>query len=149
MPVWSPDGHAIYFTRGQRIIDRVPADGSTAPQTIFQAPHPLRLHATSITPDGKRLLAQWDMSPVAPKVEHRVVELGPTPKLTTLDPEPGVQSDGQLSRDGRWLLLRRVVSEAGNGDIYALPAGDSTLTPLLTTPARESSPILPRWRGPK
>jgi tRNA A-37 threonylcarbamoyl transferase component Bud32 len=46
------------------------------------------------------------------------------------------------SRDGRWLLLRRVVSEAGNGDIYALPAGDSTLTPLLTTPAREVGPTL-------
>ena len=34
------------------------------------------------------------------------------------------------------------MSEAGNGDIYALPAGDSTLTPLLTTPARENSPAL-------
>ena len=46
------------------------------------------------------------------------------------------------SRDGRWLLLRRVVSEQGNGDIYALQTGDSTLTPLLTTPAREVSPAL-------
>jgi serine/threonine-protein kinase len=41
------------------------------------------------------------------------------------------------SRDGRWLLLRRVVSETGNGDIYALRTGDSALTALLTTPARE------------
>jgi serine/threonine-protein kinase len=46
------------------------------------------------------------------------------------------------TRDGHWLLLRRVVSEEGNGDIYALREGDSTLTPLLTTPARESSPAL-------
>ncbi len=52
------------------------------------------------------------------------------------------------SRDGRWLLLRRAVSEEGNGDIYALPEGDSTLTPLLTTSARETSPALSpdgRW----
>jgi eukaryotic-like serine/threonine-protein kinase len=46
------------------------------------------------------------------------------------------------SHDGRWLLLRRVVSEEGNGDIYALQIGDSTLTPLLATPAREVSPAL-------
>jgi eukaryotic-like serine/threonine-protein kinase len=46
------------------------------------------------------------------------------------------------SRDGRWLLLRRVVSEEGNGDIYAMQAGDSTLTALLATPAREVSPAL-------
>jgi serine/threonine-protein kinase len=46
------------------------------------------------------------------------------------------------SHDGRWLLLRRVVSEEGNGDIYALQTGDSTLTPLLATPAREVSPAL-------
>ena len=46
------------------------------------------------------------------------------------------------SRDGRWLLLRRAVSEEGNGDIYALRSGDSTLTALLATPARETSPAL-------
>ena len=46
------------------------------------------------------------------------------------------------SRDGRWLLLRRAVSEEGNGDIYALRPGDSTLTALLATPARETSPAL-------
>jgi serine/threonine-protein kinase len=57
---------------------------------------------------------------------------------------PGPMGLGQAvsSRDGRWLLLRRVLSEAGNGDIYALQAGDSTPTPLLTSPAREVSPAL-------
>jgi hypothetical protein len=54
MPVWSPDGKTIYFTTAERNINRVPADGSTAAQTIYQQPAPGRLHATSITPDGKR-----------------------------------------------------------------------------------------------
>jgi serine/threonine-protein kinase len=52
------------------------------------------------------------------------------------------------SPDGRWLLLRRVVSEAGNGDIYGIRAGDSTLVPLLATPAQEVSPAISpdgRW----
>ena len=52
------------------------------------------------------------------------------------------------SLDGRWLLLRRGLSEVGNGDIYGVKTGDTTLVPLLTSPAREASPALSpdgRW----
>jgi serine/threonine-protein kinase len=52
------------------------------------------------------------------------------------------------SRDGRWLVLRRVINERGNGDIFGVKLGDTTLVPLLTTPAREVSPALSpdgRW----
>jgi serine/threonine-protein kinase len=41
-----------------------------------------------------------------------------------------------------------VASETGNGDIYGLKEGDTTLTPLLVSPARETSPALSpdgRW----
>ena len=50
--------------------------------------------------------------------------------------------------DGRWLVLRRSFAEAGDGDIYAVKTGDTTLVPLLTTPAREMSPAVSpdgRW----
>jgi eukaryotic-like serine/threonine-protein kinase len=46
------------------------------------------------------------------------------------------------TRDGKWLVLRRSLGEAGGGDIYAMRAGDTTLVPLLTTPARETSPAV-------
>ncbi len=52
------------------------------------------------------------------------------------------------SRDGRWLLLRRAGSEPGNGDIYAVRAGDTTLVPLVATAAGEGNPALSpdgRW----
>ncbi|MGH7516132.1 MAG: protein kinase domain-containing protein [Gemmatimonadales bacterium] len=52
------------------------------------------------------------------------------------------------SRDGRWLVLRRALNESGGGDIYTVKTGDTTLVPLLTSPARESSPALSpdgRW----
>jgi Tol biopolymer transport system component len=99
MPVWSPNGRTIYFTTAQRNINRVPADGSTVPQTIFRQPD--RLFATSITPDGKRLLTHWE---VTPETEIRELALEPTPQLTTLVADPGSQSHGQLSRDGSWLV---------------------------------------------
>jgi serine/threonine-protein kinase len=53
-----------------------------------------------------------------------------------------------LSRDNRWMLLRRSLNEAGGGDIYAMKIGDTTLVPLLTTPAQETAPALSpdgRW----
>ncbi len=52
------------------------------------------------------------------------------------------------SRDGRWLVLRRSTAEAGNGDIFAVRQGDTTLVPVVTSNARELSPALSpdgRW----
>ena len=52
------------------------------------------------------------------------------------------------TRDGRWMVLRRSFSEPGNGDLYAVKTGDTTLVPLLTSPAREMSPSVSpdgRW----
>ncbi len=63
---------------------------------------------------------------------------------------PSRYAFGQASEspDGRWLLLRRSLNEAGGGDIYGVKTGDTTLVPLLTTPARETAPDLSpdgRW----
>ena len=52
------------------------------------------------------------------------------------------------THDGRWLVLRRSLFEAGAGDIYAVRTGDSTLVPLATSPATESDPAVSpdgRW----
>ena len=76
MPVWSPDGSKIFFTTAERKISVIPADRSKPPEIFFQLPPPQRLHATSITPDGKRLLMHWDLLPK--EVDLRVLELGPS-----------------------------------------------------------------------
>jgi Tol biopolymer transport system component len=50
--------------------------------------------------------------------------------------------------DGKWVVLRRSFAEPGNGDLYAVKTGDTTLVPLLTTGAREMSPSVSpdgRW----
>ena len=52
------------------------------------------------------------------------------------------------TKDGRWLVLRRSTAEAGGGDLYAVKTGDTTLVPLVTSPARELSPAVSpdsRW----
>jgi Tol biopolymer transport system component len=118
MPVWSRNGRTIYFTRGQRNIYRVPSDGSTAPQVVFQHPPPVRLFATSITRDEKRLVTHWDLTP---KIELRGLDLGPTPRLTTaLVEESGSQSDGHLSSDDRWLVYESATGGMPSRDVQIL-----------------------------
>ena len=46
------------------------------------------------------------------------------------------------SADGQWLILRTVVAEAGNGDIFGIKMGDTSLVPLVTSPARDGFPAL-------
>ena len=58
------------------------------------------------------------------------------------------------SRDGRWLVLRRVVSEPGNGDIFAVKTGDTDpgaahRRPALGRPAPPCRPMAAGWRTPR
>jgi serine/threonine-protein kinase len=46
------------------------------------------------------------------------------------------------SNDGHWLILRRIVGDAGNGDILGARVGDTALVPLVASPAREMTPAL-------
>jgi Tol biopolymer transport system component len=112
MPVWSPDGSKIYFTPGARKISVIPADRSKPAEVLFEVPPPERLHATSITHDGKRLLAHWDLMPK--EVDLRVLELGPPAALTLLMGDSPGESNGQLSQDGRWLAYQS--AESAHGD---------------------------------
>ncbi|MBK5189476.1 MAG: PD40 domain-containing protein, partial [Gemmatimonadaceae bacterium] len=46
------------------------------------------------------------------------------------------------SANGQWLIGRRVLAEAGNGDILGAHIGDTTVVPLVASPAREGYPAL-------
>jgi Tol biopolymer transport system component len=112
MPVWSPDGSKIYFTTGGRKISVIPADRSKPAEILFEVPSPQRLHATSITADGTRLLTHWDLMPK--EVDLRVLELGPPAALTLLMGDSHTESDGQLSPDGRWVAYQSAESTHGD-----------------------------------
>jgi hypothetical protein len=121
MPVWSPDGSEIFFTTADRNINRIPADGSTGPQTVFRQPQPDRLHPLSITPDGKYLLTQWDILPK--RVDLRLLEIGATPQLKPLIGQSGTESDARLSPDGKWVVYRSAQStgDGRDGQIMVRP----------------------------
>jgi Tol biopolymer transport system component len=144
MPVWSPDGSEIFFTTADRIIKRVPADGSTGPQTIFQQPKHDRLHPLSITPDRKHLLMTWDILPRRQGL--RLLELGATPKLTPLIEQSGAEGSGRLSRNGKWIVYQSAESTGGlrAGQIMIRPFPNIDAFRKIISTGHGSQPIWSR-----
>jgi Tol biopolymer transport system component len=144
MPVWSPDGSQIFFTTAERNINRIPADRSTGPQTIFRQPKPDRLHPLSITPDGKYLLTVWDIMPKG--IDLRLLELGSTPQLKPLIGESGTERDAQLSRDGKWIVYQSAEAAAGarDGQIMVRPFPNLHAYRRIISPGVGRQPIWSR-----
>ena len=99
--------------------------------------------------DGRDVLYITDRSGsgVGPVYAHRADGTG-TPRLL-LATSAG-RDFGQVapSRDGRWLILRTSPVGAGSTDILGLKTGDTTLVPLVASPAGEFYPALSpdgRW----
>ena len=100
------------------------------------------------SPDSREVLYVSDRSGsgVGPTYAHRADGTGAA-RLLFASPMLDV---GQIlaSRDGRWLVLRTVPAGAGGPDIAGLQSGDTTLVPLVASPAAEFYPALStdgRW----
>ena len=143
MPVWSPDGHQIYFTTAERRIHRVATDRSVPPVEFFRVPRPERLHATSINPDGTRLFMHWDLLPKS--IDIRVLELTSPPSLTPLLGESGTERDGHISPDGRWIAFQSAASLPGQlGQIVVRPFPDTDRYQRVISPGLGGQPIWSR-----
>jgi len=114
-PVWTTDGTRLTFRAspgGQRGIFWVRADGSGSPERLMSAeggPQP-----ASWTPDGQLLYIQIE---VATGMDIRVLFLeggiwNSRPLLATLV----VETDAQVSPDGRWLAYSS--NESGRMEVY-------------------------------
>jgi eukaryotic-like serine/threonine-protein kinase len=99
-------------------------------------------------PDGRSLLyiSNRTGSGVGPIYEHRADGTG-TARLLLRSPIDW----GQIapSRDGRWLVMRTAPgSGSSTNEIFGLRRGDTTLVPLVTSPAADLFPALSpdaRW----
>jgi serine/threonine-protein kinase len=102
----------------------------------------------SWSPDGREVLYVVDRSGsgVGPAYTHHADGTG-TARLLVASSN---NDFGQIvsSRDGRWLVLRTAPIGPGSTDILGVKAGDTTLVPLVATPAAEMFPALSpdgRW----
>jgi serine/threonine-protein kinase len=87
------------------------------------------------SPDGRSVVYLTNVSNIGGAPIMRRADGTGSPRML-LTPRPA-WGQAFTTRDGRWLVLRRSIFEPGRGDIFAVRMGDTTLVPLVTSPALE------------
>ncbi len=112
--IWSPDGR--YIAYGNRAISRKPANGSGAPELLFQGKG--LLVPKSWSPDGRYIIfAQSNAGAAADLLAALPVE--PNAKPFPVAATQGNEDQGQFSPDGNWLAYTS--NESGVSEIYVVP----------------------------
>jgi serine/threonine protein kinase/Tol biopolymer transport system component len=120
-PVWPPDGRQLLFSsqRGGSVnLFAQAADNSGDVTRLTKSPN--IQHATSVSPDGTRLV----FTETAPTTEPDVMQLrlDGTHAVTSLVQTPSSERNGEVSPDGRWLAYE--ANDSGRFNIYVRPFPD-------------------------
>jgi Tol biopolymer transport system component len=146
--VWSPDGQRLVFRASSPGVDAmyVKPVGGGPEEILLQGTSPLS--PSDWSRDG-RWLVYTDNSPktgadlwLLPNPSTASADRKPVPWLVT----PFVESQGQVSPDGRWLAYAS--NESGSLDIYVRPFDGSSPAPdskWRVSIAQDNGE--PRWRG--
>ena len=118
-PVWTPDGRRIVFSSqraGGAALFWQASDGTGTAERLTEGES--IQYGSSISPDGTTLVLDeqtttTDLHALALNGERRV-----TPLVTTMF----IETNGELSRDGRWLAYRS--NESGRFEVYVRPFPD-------------------------
>jgi serine/threonine-protein kinase len=116
-PVWTPDGTRIAFsmaTKGAESVYIQAADGSGMPTRV--TPEKGIFIPVSFTPDGKQLLVHPSASP---PYDLQIVDIEAKTPPKPLLSESYSETNGVVSRDGRWLAYQS--NESGRDEIYVRP----------------------------
>jgi hypothetical protein len=120
-PVWPPDGRQLLYSSvragGVNLFAQA-ANGSGGVTRLTTSPNVQ--HATSVTPDGTRLV----FTETAPATGQDVMLLGldGTRAVTPLVQTPFSERNGEVSPDGRWLAYE--ANDSGRFNIYVRPFPD-------------------------
>jgi serine/threonine-protein kinase len=120
-PVWPPDGRQLLFSssRAEAVnLFAQAADGIGGVTRLTKTPH--IQHATSVSPDGTRLVFTETATTTGQDVMQ--LRLDGTRAVTPLVRTPFNERNGEVSPDGRWLAYEANDSERFN--IYVRPFPD-------------------------
>jgi eukaryotic-like serine/threonine-protein kinase len=154
-PAWSPDGAEVWYagqTEGGSVHRKL-SNGTGAASVVLSAKNPPQVNpaTTSLSlsawANGQALVFTATSS-TGTRQDLWMLPPGPEAKPIPLIEQEFDQTDGQLSRDGRWLAY--VSNESGANEVFvrSVSAGSSGL------PVLGSSIVVsrgggqePRWRG--
>jgi serine/threonine-protein kinase len=120
-PVWPPDGRQLLISSaraGAVNLFAQAADGSGDVTRLTTSPNVQ--HATSVTPDGSRLVFTETAPATGPDVMQ--LRLDGTFAVTPLVRTPFTERNGEVSPDGRWLAYE--ANDSGPFNIYVRPFPD-------------------------
>jgi len=124
-PIWSLDGKQILYTSERPIFElyRKSADGSGTDEPLLISANDK--YALSISPDGKILL--FSTSDNVTQMDLWTVPLAQTNDAKPFIATPFVETGGQISPDGRWLVYQS--DESGQAEIYVIgfPGGENKI----------------------
>jgi Tol biopolymer transport system component len=120
-PVWPPDGRQLLFSSSRADAVNLfaqAADGSGDVTRLTTSPNVQ--HATSVTPDGTRLV----FTEISPRTGPDVMQLrlDGTHAVTPLVQTPSNERNGEVSADGRWLAYE--ADDSGHFNVYVRPFPD-------------------------
>ncbi|MGI9043821.1 MAG: protein kinase domain-containing protein [Gemmatimonadaceae bacterium] len=142
--VLSPDGSRLAVAIEKNARTDVWSKDLVSGTLTRLAPEGTYSYRPSWSPDGERVLFISDRT--GKPALYSVPADGGSPPRIVKENSRGVD-EGELSRDGRWLVHR--VGSGGSRDIYiAATTGDTTARPLVNAEAEEFAPTLSpdgRW----
>jgi serine/threonine-protein kinase len=142
-PVWSHDGRQLFFSSSRADAVNLyaqAADGSG--DVTHLAPSPNIQHATSVSPDGTRLV----FTETAPTTGPDIMELRlDTRAVTPLVRTRATESNGEVSPDGRWLAYQ--ADDSGRLNIYVRPFPPVTESYWLVSTDGGTRPLWSRSRN--
>ncbi len=120
MPVWSPDGVHVAFTAERDGVESIywqNADGSGAPERLSLGS--TQEGPSSFSPDGKHLVTD---TPLSAPFDIGLLTLDGQRREDLLLHTKFNETNGEVSRDGRWLAY--VSDETGSTEVYVAPFPD-------------------------
>ena len=157
-PVWTHDGQRLVFLSQRTGIEYLfwqPADGSGTAERLSDG---LKVRgADTATPDGRWLVVREGDG--RGTVDLALLELAnhrgakpPSSETKPLVPSPFLESNAEISRDGRWLAYQSNIS--GSLEIYLQPFPDSDIRRWQISRGGGTEPLWSRdgkelfYRGP-
>ncbi|HTR03396.1 MAG TPA: protein kinase [Thermoanaerobaculia bacterium] len=124
-PIWTRDGSEIFYVSGTsatvgsdyKLMRRPSSGGGKATEV---ARSKVRIEPTDVTPDGKILVA--DRGPIG-NTAIWIYPLADPNKASALMEATGLQTDGRVSPDGRWMSFTALQGGRLEVFVVAFPSG--------------------------